>query len=637
MARVRTSATLMISLFLLSITFADATVLVPTGTSPAQLLSQSTQLLSNTGSCGGWVACHAYFIFNNTGNLTTVSNINITYDPLNGQLTGTQVSIEYGHYVTFQEDTAVATCSPVNYGNGTVGQNCTTTPGAPLTLQRLVYSTTPALYPGQNVIHVFSTDKPKDEVGDWNIRFDLPLLVNSTTQTVTFDTRTKGWAIWSNGEDSNNFGYYRTITLNSTVTSSLTDFPARFLLDTQNLITNGKMNGTCKDLRPVDGTTLVPYEIVNNTCNTTSTVVYVKVNLTGNATKNISVYYGNNAAADQQTPASVWTSSYVAVWHLSETAGTKYVDSTANTDGVNLSRNSIGNVKGPFAYNTLYAATQSLGNFVNLSASKASLKPASLTITTWTNASQPAANGIIFSSEEDGSSNGGYQMDQSTNKFTAYVRQSASWCSVASASTLKTQWQFWGMRFTSSTKNLTVLFNGTPDSSTTCAAGITYNTMTYPFILNAQSNQAGNLFNGSLSEARIANISRTDDWIKAEYQQNYTIGTEQNNTAGAGANESDGRQAILAGIQNSVINASYTYSTDYQVGARIANSSQYLGTFDIFVQSGNKRWAFNYDQNTTSNFPVFVNITPVLYVWQLANLSTTNITSSVTAYINSTN
>jgi hypothetical protein len=101
--------------------------------------------------------------------------------------------------------------------------------------------------------------------------------------------------------------------------------------------------------------------------------------------------------------------------------------------------------------------------------------------------------------------------------------------------------------------------------------------------------------------------------------------------------ESAARNAILAGINNSEVGTNYSYVLDRKIMVRIANGSQYRGTFDLFVASGSKRWAFNYDASNASALPAFANITPVLYVWQRINLTTDAITSSVSGFINTTN
>ena len=120
---------------------------------------------------------------------------------------------------------------------------------------------------------------------------------------------------------------------------------------------------------------------------------------------------------------------------------------------------------------------------------------------------------------------------------------------------------------------------------------------------------------------------------------NWTFGAIANYAEGGPvlpSNEMEGRQAILSGVISSVIGSSYAVAYDRQVYIRIANGSQYNGRFDLFVQSGSKRWAFNYDQYNTSGFPVFVNITPAFYVWQKANMTNTSIINDVSGFINST-
>ncbi|MBN1792141.1 hypothetical protein JW826_00435 [Candidatus Woesearchaeota archaeon] len=83
---------------------------------------------------------------------------------------------------------------------------------------------------------------------------------------------------------------------------------------------------------------------------------------------------------------------------------------------------------------------------------------------------------------------------------------------------------------------------------------------------------------------------------------------------------------------------SYTAYYDKQVYTRLANGTQKTGVFDVFVTSGNKRWAFNYDQNSSASFPLpFYNITPVFYVWQRYNLSYLDMYYEVNNFIDSTN
>lgn len=100
--------------------------------------------------------------------------------------------------------------------------------------------------------------------------------------------------------------------------------------------------------------------------------------------------------------------------------------------------------------------------------------------------------------------------------------------------------------------------------------------------------------------------------------------------------ETEARNAIIAGLDQSEINGNYTALADHQVAIRLANGTQYAARFDLFIKNANKRWAFNYDANA-SNLPIFANITPVLYVWQQTNMTTANITNDVSTFINATN
>jgi hypothetical protein len=97
------------------------------------------------------------------------------------------------------------------------------------------------------------------------------------------------------------------------------------------------------------------------------------------------------------------------------------------------------------------------------------------------------------------------------------------------------------------------------------------------------------------------------------------------------------RTAILQGANTSVLGANYAYFSDHWLAIRLANGTQYAARFDLFIKSGNKRWAFNYDPNNAGALPAFANITPVLYVWQRINLTSSNITNDVSAFINNTN
>lgn len=149
--------------------------------------------------------------------------------------------------------------------------------------------------------------------------------------------------------------------------------------------------------------------------------------------------------------------------------------------------------------------------------------------------------------------------------------------------------------------------------------------------------------NATFDEFRFLNVTLTDDEVKARYQiltpkYNWSyLGPEQSQTSG-NANELAGDSAILQGIALSAINSSYTNYSSQQIYMRNITGQQKLGRFDVVASSENQRWVFNYvtSGDPTSNFTYMVNMTPVLYVWEAGNLTTSQISSQVKTLIDST-
>jgi phage-related holin len=108
--------------------------------------------------------------------------------------------------------------------------------------------------------------------------------------------------------------YRRSVVLNSTAASTLTNYPAYFVIDTDALITANKMQSACQDLRVANETDELYYYIEEGTCDTTATVVYVKIAyfLTGNNT--VYAYYGNAGASDAQSAANTFSNSFTSVY-----------------------------------------------------------------------------------------------------------------------------------------------------------------------------------------------------------------------------------------------------------------------------------------------------------------------------------
>lgn len=100
------------------------------------------------------------------------------------------------------------------------------------------------------------------------------------------------------------------------------------------------------------------------------------------------------------------------------------------------------------------------------------------------------------------------------------------------------------------------------------------------------------------------------------------------------ADEPQGVAAIETGISNALVSG-YTVHSNQKIYVRRLDGTQSYGTFDRVAKWNGKIWAFNYITGL-DNLMGMLNMTPVLHVLELANLSTATITSNVQATITST-
>jgi hypothetical protein len=97
---------------------------------------------------------------------------------------------------------------------------------------------------------------------------------------------------------------------------------------------------------------------------------------------------------------------------------------------------------------------------------------------------------------------------------------------------------------------------------------------------------------------------------------------------------SNASAAIDLGIQASTVWPQATVYSNQQVYLRDLNNNQVLATVDRVVAYGNQRWLLNYAED--ANLLGLFNITPVVYVLDMKNMTFSQITPQVTAFINTT-
>lgn len=98
--------------------------------------------------------------------------------------------------------------------------------------------------------------------------------------------------------------YKRAITITNSSSNALTNYPVSITLDTATLITGGKMQANCPDIRfrTSDDTTAISNYYVD-TCNSTTTRIWVKVPTIAASptTTTIYLYYGSSSATTQSS------------------------------------------------------------------------------------------------------------------------------------------------------------------------------------------------------------------------------------------------------------------------------------------------------------------------------------------------
>lgn len=132
------------------------------------------------------------------------------------------------------------------------------------------------------------------------------------------------------------WSYRRTLAVNNSSGATQTAFQVQLTLDTATLITAGKLQSNCNDLRITDSdaATVLPFWIEPTTCNTSSTKVWVKVPSISTSGTTLYFYYGHDTATSgQAATTSVFIqeiSGVMYAYNFDETTGTTVIDSSGS-------------------------------------------------------------------------------------------------------------------------------------------------------------------------------------------------------------------------------------------------------------------------------------------------------------------
>lgn len=327
---------------------------------------------------------------------------------------------------------------------------------------------------------------------------------------------------------------------NSGQGENLDDFPVLVNLTSSNFnFSRAESDGSDLRFLDSDNSTELAYEreYYNSTADLASIWVRVPRINGSSSTDHIFMYYGNSGASDGENITGVWSASYMAVYHLSETSGA-YNDSTTNDNDGTVSGSPTRGVTGQIHYavdiNEVDDERVDLGNDTSLTG-----LTGNFTILVWLSPDDMGQNSngrIVDGGDYDGSPSGWYLGTVGTNQvsFYRYIDGNIQgFSSSTNALTLGTMQQVVGRRFANFTAftyvNNTQVGSGTLDSISAADT---------QFRIGIRSADLNRELDADVDEVRFMNVTRSVDWIDAQYLSMtdtfITFGSEEEQ-AGGGA------------------------------------------------------------------------------------------------------
>ncbi|MGC9310092.1 MAG: DUF2341 domain-containing protein [Candidatus Aenigmatarchaeota archaeon] len=120
--------------------------------------------------------------------------------------------------------------------------------------------------------------------------------------------------------------------------TGITDYVVSVTMNTAALISAGKMQGDCKDVRVMEGTAPLDYSVKSSTCNTTSTKIEFRVNVSASSYNDgVYIYYGNSDAENAESVMGYEDdANTVFIYHFTQGSGTAVTDYSGNGNGATL-------------------------------------------------------------------------------------------------------------------------------------------------------------------------------------------------------------------------------------------------------------------------------------------------------------
>ena len=375
------------------------------------------------------------------------------------------------------------------------------------------------------------------------------------------------------------WNYRKKITIDHTKvsgTTNLSNFPVLISLTDSDLQSKAQSDGDDILFTSSNGTTKLDHEIESYTSSTGALVAWVNISDLSYTTDTIIyMYYGNSSVGSQQNPNGVWaTNTYGAVWHYSETSGTRYDSTNNNNDLTDYNTVTYGTGKIGTAASFNRASKEyfmiDAGNQTNLNFNS------DYTVTFWINFTDDN-NSIYLIRKVYNSSN--YISIQWLNEAPTHLwvrhynagNYDTESSSFDNSTTSTGTWYMMSITFKDSTDAIIFCLNNSCDAADT----MSYTYPGYATSLTIGSSQPGaddKYMYGLLDEFRITNTTRSNDWIITEY----------NNQSNPGTFYSVDSETPAPGA---TVSSTGTQLTDIN----ILSTNKYIGaTFSIASNSGSR-------------------------------------------------
>jgi len=310
------------------------------------------------------------------------------------------------------------------------------------------------------------------------------------------------------------------------VSTHLTNFPV--LIDiTSTDFKQGEVQADGKDIMFTDDSgSILDFEVEYFSQNVAEghLITWIRLNVSNKDDTIVSMYYSNDQIVQsQETPAEVWDSNYVGIWHLQESLGNAQDSTSYGQEGVisgGVTQGASGFIDGAYYFDGV-DCNVSMGD---PSDGHLDFGTGSFTVETWINRDSTMSStqyGGIFKGNGDVNDNEGWLLrfkGSDSVRFSAGDGLASVFNIHQSSILVDETWMHFVGVLDRSAGEAYLYKDGQKIATDTATNGdIDSN---YLFRISEDWDNAFH-FKGLFDEVRLSNIARSSDWITTEYQNQY--------------------------------------------------------------------------------------------------------------------